>query len=55
MLKEKWDAERSDKQGDIEALAREMAKRVKTEADLEAVTRMLTKTLIETALKADII
>ncbi len=41
------------KQEDIEALAREMAKGVKTEADLEAVTRTLTKTLIETALKAE--
>ncbi len=40
------------KQEEIEALAREMAKGVKTEADLEAVTRTLTKTLIETALKA---
>lgn len=36
------------KQEEIEALAREMAKGVKTEADLEAVTRTLTKTLIET-------
>lgn len=41
------------KQEEIEALAREMAKGVKTEADLEAVTRTLTKTLIETALKAE--
>jgi transposase-like protein len=41
------------KQEQIEALAREMAKGVKTEADLEAVTRTLTKTLIETALKAE--
>jgi hypothetical protein len=40
------------KQEDIEALAKEMAKGVKTEAGLEAVTRILTKTLIETALKA---
>ena len=30
-----------------------MAKGIKTEADLEAVTRTLTKTLIETALKAE--
>jgi transposase-like protein len=41
------------KQEEIEALAREMAKGIKTEADLEAVTRTLTKTLIETALKAE--
>ena len=41
------------KQEEIEALAREMAKGVKTEADLEAVTRTLTKTLIKTALKAE--
>ena len=41
------------KQEEIEALAREMAKGVKTEADLEAVTRTFTKTLIETALKAE--
>ncbi|VUX54828.1 protein of unknown function [uncultured Woeseiaceae bacterium] len=41
------------KQEEIEALAREMAKGVKTEADLQAVTRTLTKTLIETALKAE--
>jgi transposase-like protein len=41
------------KQEEIEALAREMAKGVKTEADLEAVVRTLTKTLIETALKAE--
>ncbi len=41
------------KQEQIEALAREMAKGVKTQADLEAVTRTLTKTLIETALKAE--
>ena len=32
------------KQEEIEALAREMAKGVKTEADLKAVTRTLTKT-----------
>jgi len=37
------------KEEEIEALAREMAKGVKTEADLEAVTRTLTKT----ALKAE--
>ena len=41
------------KQEEREALAREMAKGVKTEADLEAVTRTLTKTLIETTLKAE--
>lgn len=41
------------KQEDLEALAREMAKGVKTQDDLEAVTRTLTKTLIETALKAE--
>ena len=41
------------KQEEIEALAREMTKGVKTEANLEAVTRTLTKTLIETALKAE--
>lgn len=41
------------KQEEIEALAREMSKGVKTEEDLEAVTRTLTKTLIETALKAE--
>lgn len=34
----------------IEALAGEMADGVKTAADLEAVKRTLTKTLIETAL-----
>ena len=41
------------KQEELEALAREMAKGVKTQDDLEAVTRTLTKTLIETALKAE--
>ncbi len=41
------------KQEEIEAVAREMTKGVKTEADLEAVTRTLTKPLIETALKAE--
>ena len=35
------------KQEEIEALAREMAKGVKTEADLEAVTRTLTKTALK--------
>ena len=41
------------KQEEIESLAREMAEAVKTKTDLEAVTRTLTKTLIETALKAE--
>ena len=41
------------KQEEFEALVRQMAKGIKTEADLEAVTRILTKTLIETALKAE--
>jgi len=42
------------KQEEIEALAHDMAKGVKTEADLEAVTRALIKTLIETALNAEV-
>lgn len=41
-------------QKQLEALAKEMAKGVKTEADLAEVTRTLTKTLIETALKAEL-
>lgn len=41
------------RQEEIEALARGTAKRVKTESDLEAVTRTLTKTLLETGLKAE--
>jgi len=42
------------KQEETQALARKMAKGVKTEADLEEVTRTLTKTLVETALKAEL-
>ncbi len=38
----------------LEAMAKEMAKGVKTEADLAAVTRTMMKTLIETALKAEL-
>lgn len=41
-------------QKELEALAREMATGVKTEADLAAVTRTMMKTLIETALKAEL-
>ena len=41
------------KQEEIETLAREVAKGVKTKADLEAVTWTLTNALIETALKAE--
>ena len=39
---------------ELEAMAKEMAKGVKTEADLAAVTRTMMKTLIETALKAEL-
>jgi len=39
---------------ELEAMAKEMAKCVKTEADLAAVTRTMMKTLIETALKAEL-
>lgn len=39
---------------ELEAVAKEMAKGVKTEADLAAVTRTMMKTLIETALKTEL-
>lgn len=39
---------------ELEAMAKEMAKGVKTEADLAAVTRTMMKTLIETALQAEL-
>jgi len=41
------------KRKEIKAQAWRMAKGVKTEANLEAVTRTLTKTLIETTLRAE--
>ena len=39
---------------ELEAMAKQMAKGVKTEADLASVTRTMMKTLIETALKAEL-
>jgi transposase-like protein len=42
------------KQEELESLARAMANRVKTQADLEAVTRTLIRTLLETALQAEV-
>lgn len=39
---------------ELEAMAKEMAKGVKTEADLAAVTRTMMKTLVETALQAEL-
>ena len=41
------------KQEEIEALAREMTKGIRTEADLEAFTGTLTKPLIEMALQTE--